>query len=154
MRKIQDFCQGEVEKRALSQYTMHTIWEYGEVGITGVSKTPILGSSPSTPALNHVGFRAAMYPTWYMAPPNPTMYYTYVLKSLKDDRFYIGYTNNLRNRLQAHRGGKVVSTRDRRPLVLIYYEAHLHRFDAKRRERYYKTSKGKASLKQITRNAY
>jgi putative endonuclease len=45
--------------------------------------------------------------------------------------------------------GKNVSTKNRRPLELIFYEAFPNKFDALRRESYFKTSKGKATLKQM-----
>jgi len=51
------------------------------------------------------------------------MYYTYVLKSLKDNKLYIGWTDNLKLRIQRHTNGLVVATKNRRPLELVYYEA-------------------------------
>jgi len=51
------------------------------------------------------------------------MYYVYVLKSKKDGQFYVGYTADLRKRLDLHNKGKVESTRYRRPFELVYYEA-------------------------------
>ena len=74
-------------------------------------------------------------------------YYVYVLKSLKDSKFYIGYTENLKLRFEEHQKGRVVSTRDRRPLKLIYYEACLNQKDARHREKYFKTHFGKMFLK-------
>ena len=53
------------------------------------------------------------------------IYYTYVLKSSKDNKLYIGHTNNLKKRLVEHNKGVVDSTKSRRPLKLIYYEACL-----------------------------
>ncbi|RKY44622.1 MAG: GIY-YIG nuclease family protein [Candidatus Omnitrophota bacterium] len=81
------------------------------------------------------------------------MYYVYVLFSLKDKKFYIGHTSDLKRRLQEHCRGKNISTKPRRPLKLLYYEAHLSKKDAQRRERYFKTTKGKSTLKQIIRNS-
>ena len=52
------------------------------------------------------------------------MYYVYLLRSNKDKKFYIGYSNNLKLRLEEHNKGKVVSTKHRRPLQLVYYEAY------------------------------
>ena len=66
-------------------------------------------------------------------------YYVYILKSLKDGKKYVGYTNNLPSRFEAHNSGKVPSTKHRRPLKLIYFEACLQRDDATRREKYFKT---------------
>lgn len=77
------------------------------------------------------------------------MFYTYVLLSLKDHKFYIGYTNNLKRRLEEHQLGKSLSTACRRPFQLIFYEAFLKAGDAKRRESYFKTTKGKVTLRQM-----
>ena len=52
-----------------------------------------------------------------------TMYYVYVLKSLKDGKGYIGSTTDLRRRIVEHAEGEVKSTKPRRPLELVYYEA-------------------------------
>lgn len=79
------------------------------------------------------------------------MYYTYVLKSQKDEKLYIGYSADLKNRLTQHQKGEVESTRHRRPLDLIFYEAFKGKEDAQRREKYFKTEKGKSSLKQMIR---
>ena len=61
-------------------------------------------------------------------------FFMYILKSKKDDKLYIGYTNNLRKRLEEHNAGKVQSTKPRIPFRLMYYEAHTSEKDAKRRE--------------------
>lgn len=74
-------------------------------------------------------------------------YYTYVLKSLKDDKNYTGYTKDLNLRFEQHQKGRVTSTKYRRPLILIYYEACLNREDALHREKYFKTYYGKMYLK-------
>ncbi len=70
------------------------------------------------------------------------MYYTYVLQSTRDGRWYTGVTADLKTRVADHLNGRVRSTRPRRPLRLIYYEACLSEADAKRRERYLKTGRG------------
>ncbi len=76
------------------------------------------------------------------------MHYTYVLLSAKDGRWYTGATQDLRARVEDHLKGRVESTRSRRPLRLIYYEACLSKADAMRRERYLKTGKGKRYVRQ------
>ena len=53
------------------------------------------------------------------------MHYVFVLRSAKDGNLYTGYTTDLRQRVADHTAGKASSTRDRRPLQLIYYEADL-----------------------------
>ena len=67
------------------------------------------------------------------------MYYVYVLQSEKDNKFYVGFTKDLKLRVEQHNKGQVESTKDRRPLKLIYYEACLSQKDATRREKYLKT---------------
>jgi putative endonuclease len=81
------------------------------------------------------------------------MYYVYVLRSQLDGKLYIGYTTNLRNRMQKHNNGEVTSTKSRRPFELIFYEGYKSMEDAKRRERYFKTTKGKSSLSMILRDS-
>lgn len=76
------------------------------------------------------------------------MYYTYVLLSKKDSQLYKGYTHDLAGRFELHRRGSVASTRDRRPLILVYYEACRDKDDALRRERYLKTHHGHMFLKR------
>jgi putative endonuclease len=75
------------------------------------------------------------------------MWYVYVLLSLKDKKFYTGYTEDLKQRLQEHTLGRVSSTKNRRPLKLIYYEASPGQRDALQRERYLKTTWGKRYLR-------
>ncbi len=79
------------------------------------------------------------------------MHFTYVLRSLKDHKWYIGHTSNLRKRVSAHQTGNVISTKNRRPFELVFYEAFKSIEDARRRERYFKTAKGKTTLKQVIR---
>jgi putative endonuclease len=76
------------------------------------------------------------------------MYYTYVLLSSKDGRFYTGFTKDLKLRFEQHRKGEVESTRDRGPLELIYYEACLDQKDVVKREKYLKTYHGKQYLRR------
>jgi putative endonuclease len=76
------------------------------------------------------------------------VYYTYLLQSIKDNDFYTGCTKNLKLRFEQHSKGLVESTKDRRPLKLIYYEACLTQEDATRREKYLKTYNGKRFLKR------
>ena len=75
------------------------------------------------------------------------MQYIYVLKSQKDNKNYVGYTKNLKLRFEQHNKGLVNSTKNRKPLRLIYYEACLNQQDATRREKYLKTTYGKRYIK-------
>ena len=74
-------------------------------------------------------------------------YYVYVLRSIKDNKFYTGYTKNLKLRFEHHEKGLVKSTKNRRPLELIYYEACLNQQDATHREKYLKTYHGKMFIR-------
>jgi len=76
------------------------------------------------------------------------MFYTYVLRSKKDGKMYSGFTTDLRARLESHQKGFVPSTRLRRPLDLIYYEACRTQEDATKREKYFKTYYGKMYLRK------
>lgn len=79
-------------------------------------------------------------------------YYLYILQSQKDGKFYTGVTSDLRKRVKEHNSGKNISTRYRRPLKLIYYEAYLLKKDVEAREQYLKTSMGKRVLKKQLKN--
>jgi putative endonuclease len=76
------------------------------------------------------------------------MYYVYVLYSHKDGKNYTGFTNNLELRFEQHQKGQVTSTKRRRPLELIYFEACIMEKDALKREKYLKTFYGKMFLKK------
>ncbi len=73
--------------------------------------------------------------------------YVYVLRSQIDGQMYVGLTRDLRERFRQHQAGAVCSTRNRRPLELIYYEACRNIHDAARREKYLKTAWGKRYIK-------
>jgi putative endonuclease len=76
------------------------------------------------------------------------MFYTYVLQSDNDGKFYGGFTSDLKLRLEQHNAGFVESTRHRRPVRLIYCEACVNQHDATRRERYLKAHYGKMFLRK------
>jgi len=76
------------------------------------------------------------------------MYYVYVFHSLKDNKFYIGYTTNLEKRTLSHIKGEVKATKNRQPLKLIYYEAYSDKRDAKGREKFLKGGSGHKYLKK------
>jgi len=63
------------------------------------------------------------------------MYYIYLLKIKKDNKLYIGLTDDFKKRLIEHNQGLNKSTKYRRPLVLIYYEAYASLKDAQIREK-------------------
>jgi len=81
-------------------------------------------------------------------------YYAYVLISEKDNNLYTGYTSDLRKRVEEHNKGLVVSTKNRRPLRLIYFEGCLNQQDATRREKYLKSGNGKIYLRNRMKNYF
>ena len=79
-------------------------------------------------------------------------FYIYVLNSEKDGNNYVGFTSDLRKRLKEHEKGYVKSTKNRRPLKLIYFEGCLKQEDATHREKYLKTAWGKRYIKNRLKN--
>ena len=75
------------------------------------------------------------------------MYYCYVIQSMKSKGMYTGYTSDLRKRLKQHNDGDSNYTKGRGPWELVYYEACIDEGDAKAREKYLKSGKGKRYLK-------
>jgi putative endonuclease len=80
-------------------------------------------------------------------------YAVYVLRSLKDGFFYIGFTTDLGRRLTEHEQGESPATAPRRPFELVYSEYHCSKQDALRREGYFKTTAGKKALRLMLRNS-
>ena len=76
------------------------------------------------------------------------MHFVYVLRSRKDGEWYIGYSMSVEGRLEEHNSGRNVSTRERRPLELMYYEAYQDKMDALGREIFLKSGSGHRFLKK------
>ena len=76
-------------------------------------------------------------------------HYVYVVISMRDTQFYSGSTSDLKKRVKDHQRGLVRATRNRLPLQLVFYEAYLNKFDALRREDYFKSTKGKQTLRNM-----
>ncbi len=79
----------------------------------------------------------------------PKFHYVYVLRSTRDEGFYVGSTRDLKTRLRLHNDGAIQSTKARRPFDVIFYEAYRSEYDAKRREIYLKSTKGRTTLKTM-----
>jgi len=83
------------------------------------------------------------------------MFYVYVLESLRvTGRLYVGYTTDLKARFKKHNSGEVFSTKPYLPWKLIFYEAYVKSSDAKRREIYLKTAKGRTTLKTMLKDYF
>jgi putative endonuclease len=76
------------------------------------------------------------------------MFYNYILYSEKARKLYIGFTRDLKRRIIEHNQGKNFSTKPYKPWKLIYYEACLNEEDAKRREKYLKTTQGQRLIRR------
>ena len=81
-------------------------------------------------------------------------YYVYVIESLKNNGLYVGYTNNLKKRLGEHNRGLNFSTKPYLPWRIIHVEAYRNEKDAKRREKYLKTSQGARLLKRMLKEYF
>ena len=81
---------------------------------------------------------------------NPCLsaYYAYILKSVKDSGYYYGQSINVEKRLKSHNGGKVQSTKHRRPFKLIYFETFASKKEAMQRELFFKSIDGYVWLKK------
>lgn len=66
-------------------------------------------------------------------------YFVYILLSKKDNKLYVGCTNDPARRIRDHNYGKVFATKNRRPLVMIHTEEFENKADAFNRERFLKT---------------
>ena len=72
--------------------------------------------------------------------------YVYAHESQRDGKRYIGLTHDLKRPIESHRKGGVLAAAHRQPLVCIYAEAYTNEEDARRREKYLKTSQGNRFL--------
>jgi putative endonuclease len=76
------------------------------------------------------------------------MYFVYILKSINNNYFYTGFSNDLKKRLIEHNSGEVKSSSPYCPFRLVYYEACINEKDARFREKYLKSNLGKKYLKK------
>lgn len=79
-------------------------------------------------------------------------FYVYILYSFKDKRLYIGFTNNLKQRLIQHAKAEVNSTKNRLPVKVIHYEYFINEKDAKAREEFLKSGYGRKQFREILKN--
>lgn len=77
------------------------------------------------------------------------MYYVYILRSQKNGRLYTGSTNNLERRIFEHNSGKSQYTSLTRPFILLHFEMFSTNLEARKREKYLKTGKGRKEIEQL-----
>jgi len=82
------------------------------------------------------------------------MHYVYILKSLKDEGFYVGCTENLEKRIEEHNSGKTLSLKKRRPLEIIYVEKYDKVEDAYNREKQIKSYKGGKAFQNLIKGGF
>jgi putative endonuclease len=80
--------------------------------------------------------------------------YVYVIQSNKTDDLYVGYSSDLKKRLEEHNSGKNFSTKSKIPWSLIHYEAYKNMKDTIRREKYLKTNQGARLLKRMLKEYF
>lgn len=82
------------------------------------------------------------------------MWYVYVIKSLKNNTIYVGYTENLKKRIVDHNSGNGGDYTSRnRPYKLIFYEAFSNKTDAIKDEKFFKTGYGREVLQEKIKNS-
>jgi putative endonuclease len=81
-------------------------------------------------------------------------FFVYAISSAAKQQIYIGFSKDVNKRLKEHNNGLNFSTKPYRPWELIYFEAHTNELDARRREKYLKTTQGKRALKLMLREKF
>jgi len=77
----------------------------------------------------------------------------YVLRSSRNGRLYTGSTNDLERRLSEHQRGHSVYTRHAGPFELVYSEEYETRLEARRRELFLKSGRGRRELASLISGA-
>jgi putative endonuclease len=73
----------------------------------------------------------------------------YALRSLSHHYIYVGQTNNLEKRINEHNNKQNKSTKHYAPFQLLYKEEHPNRTEARIREKFFKSGRGKAFLHSL-----
>ncbi|WP_051473879.1 GIY-YIG nuclease family protein [Aquimarina macrocephali] len=82
---------------------------------------------------------------------NP-IYTVYIIQSLKDDSFYIGYSANIEERISKHNNGNSRYTSKKIPWRLVYTEEFSSKSDAIKRERFLKKQKNRNFYLRLIQN--
>ncbi|MDD5687682.1 MAG: GIY-YIG nuclease family protein [Elusimicrobia bacterium] len=81
------------------------------------------------------------------------MFKVYILRSLKDSKYYTGSTGNLKDRLKRHFDGRSLATKNRRPLILVYNKSFSTKIEALDFELYIKKQKSKFFIERLISSA-
>ena len=77
------------------------------------------------------------------------MFYTYIIYSKCLDKFYVGSTQNIENRISRHNNSSTKSTKAGKPWVLVYQESFNTRAEAVRRELEIKSQKSRKYIENL-----
>jgi putative endonuclease len=77
------------------------------------------------------------------------MFYLYILQNLKDEKTYVGHTNNIKRRFCEHNSGRVPATENRQPLEILKLEVCVTLDEAKKREPCWKSGAGRKKPKEF-----
>ncbi|MCK4781928.1 GIY-YIG nuclease family protein [Candidatus Parcubacteria bacterium] len=77
------------------------------------------------------------------------MYYVYIIKSLTNNKYYIGYTKNIKERLERHNEGRSRFTKNKGEWILVYQERYNSRGEAIKREKYIKSQKSRKFIESL-----
>lgn len=80
-------------------------------------------------------------------------YQLYIIQSQKNNKFYIGQTKNIDDRLKRHNNGESLSTKPGIPWKIIHLEKFKTRSEAIKREKYLKSLKNKDYLQKLINGA-
>ena len=75
--------------------------------------------------------------------------YTYILKSKKDNQYYVGYTDNLGARLKLHNTNKVKATKNSGPWEMFHIEQFQTEREAIKREKQIKSWKSREAIERL-----
>ena len=77
------------------------------------------------------------------------MYFVYIIQSDLDQSYYIGFSENIENRLKEHNLGSTNYTSKKRPWSLVYFERFENKSDALKREIFLKKQKNKKFYQKL-----
>lgn len=80
------------------------------------------------------------------------MFYVYILQSRKLNKFYIGISANIVERLKAHNSGQVQSTKAGVPWNKVYQEIFDNHSEATKRENYIKSVKKRSYIENLIKH--
>ena len=77
------------------------------------------------------------------------MFHLYILRSLKNGKYYVGSTKDVEKRLRQHNDGKTKSIKAFVPYELVYKEVYSSYSQARKRELYIKSRKSRKFIDEL-----